>query len=58
MLYSLAYYLVNDSEDLPEILDTLLAYNGDSNDLSVICPKLVLWQNVEGWSFNDLMGAI
>jgi hypothetical protein len=58
MLDSLAYYLVNDSEDLPEILDRLLAYDGDSNDLGEICPKLVLWQNVEGWSFNDLMGAI
>jgi hypothetical protein len=58
MLDSLAYYLVNDSEELPEILDRLLTYDGDSNDLGEICPELVLWQNVEGWSFNDLMGAI
>jgi hypothetical protein len=58
MLDSLTYYLVNDSEELPEILDRLLAYDGDSNDLGEICPELVLWQNVEGWSFNNLMGAI
>ena len=58
MLDHLGYYICNDQEELPAILDTLLAYNGDSTDLDEICPDLVLWEKVENWDYSQLMAAI
>jgi hypothetical protein len=57
-LDSLGYYVCNDQEELPAILETLLAYNGDSTDLDEICPELVLWEKVQDWDYSQLMGAI
>ena len=58
MLDSLGFYLSNDSEELPAILDTLLAYNGESDDLDDICPELSLWHEVDHWGYETLMAAI
>lgn len=58
MLDSLGYYICNDQEELPAILDTLLAYDGDSTDLDEICPDLVLWEQVDHWGYETLMAAI
>jgi len=58
MLDSLGFYAINDSTELPAILDKLLAAKDTDADLDEIVPELELWQNVENWSYNDLMGAI
>lgn len=58
MLDSLGYYISNDTEELPAILDTLIAYDGESDDLDEICPDLTLWQPVQYWTYSQLMGAI
>jgi len=58
MLDNLGFYAINDSSELPAILDKLLAAKDTDTGLDVICPELELWQNVENWSYNDLMGAI
>lgn len=58
MLDNLAYYSANDPGDLPAILDKLLAYKGDSNDLEEICPEFCPWEQVEFWDYKTLMGAI
>jgi len=58
MLDSLGYYLSNDGGELPAILDTLLAYNGDSDNLDDICPELILWCEVDHWGYETLMAAI
>jgi len=58
MLDSLGFYAINDSKELPAILDKLLAAKDTDADLDEIVPELELWQNVENWSYNDLMGAI
>lgn len=56
MLDSLGFYAINDSSELPGILDKLLA--AKDADLDDIVPELNLWQNVENWSYQDLMAAI
>ena len=58
MLDSLGFYAINDSGELPAILDKLLAAKDTDADLDTICPELELWQNVENWTYNDLIGAI
>lgn len=58
MLDNLGFYLSNDEEELPAILDKLLAAKDTDADLDDIVPELELWQNVENWTYNDLMGAI
>lgn len=58
MLDTLGFYLSNDSEELPAILDTLLAYNGDSDDLDEICQEISLWHEVDHWGYETLMAAI
>jgi muconolactone delta-isomerase len=58
MLDNLGFYAINDSDELPAILDKLLAAKDTDADLYEICPELELWQNVENWSYNDLMAAI
>lgn len=58
MLDNLGYYVCNEPSELPDILDTLLAYEGDSTDLEEICPDLILWEKVETWDYLQLMGVI
>lgn len=58
MLQNLRYFICNDSGEHEQILDKLLSYKGDSDNLSEIVPELVLWQEVENWSYRDLIGAI
>lgn len=59
MLDSLGFYAVNNSDELPDILDKLLDYKGDGNIRATdVVEELELWQNVEHWNYNDLMGAI
>jgi hypothetical protein len=58
MLDSLGFYISNDQSELPGILDKLLSCKDTDADLEEICPELILWQNVENWTYNDLMGAI
>lgn len=58
MLQNLGYFICNDSGEHEQILDKLLSYKGDSNNLSEIIPELILWQEVENWSYRDLIGAI
>lgn len=58
MLDSLGFYAINTSDELPAILDKLLAHDEEDGDLNFICPELTLWQNVESWTYMDLMAAI
>lgn len=58
MLSDLSHYVCNDGDELPRILDTLLEYDGDSDNVYEICPDIILWQPVENWSYSQLMGAI
>lgn len=58
MLDSLGFYAINTSDELPAILDKLLAHDEEDGDLNFICPELTLWQNVESWTYTDLMAAI
>lgn len=58
MLDNLGFYISNDQSELPGILDKLLAYDEEDGDLVEICPELILWQNVESWTYMDLIGAI
>ena len=59
MMDNLGFYAVNDSDELPDILDKLLAYKGNGNMRATdAVEELNLWQNVENWTYHDLMGAI
>ncbi len=58
MLQNLGYFICNDESEHGNILDKLLSYKGKGHDLSKIVPELVLWGEVEGLSYNGLMGAI
>lgn len=59
MLIRLETFAINEANELPNILDKLLAYKGDKDIPAVNAVQdLYLWQSVENWSYETLMAAI